>query len=309
MGRSSISKDILDRIEEIKTDNINSSIVLTRKLVDILLDFIQIEGNPSIEEIKELIFKMVETQPMMASILNFCNRILVEIDKQHDSIKKTVIDYCNRFLLNLDNQTKGISSYAFSLIDDGMKIATYSYSVTVAEALEYTKKYGKNFIVICSESRPSNEGILLARYLGKKGIKTILVTDAMLFSIIGEADMIFVGADSINKNGVINKIGTSSLAKIAFHENIPFYHLCSTDKILPYNYPIIKEPDRDPKELLREHIDNVIVRNRYFDTTSINYITGVITEQGVLSKDRLLETMESYSTHPDLLSYFLSRDK
>lgn len=301
----SIPKDILDRLEEIKMDNINSSIVLTKKLVYILLDFIKMVDNLTIDKIEELIIKMIETQPMMASIVNFCNKILEEIEKYQDSIKETIFDYSNKFLSNLDNKTQRISIYASSLIYSGMEIATYSYSKTIAEMLNYAKKQGKEFIVLCSESRPLNEGITLARYLGEKDIKTILVTDAMLFSNIKEAEIIFVGADSLNKDGIINKVGTSALAKIAFYESIPFYHLCSIDKILPYDYPIIKETNRNPEEILNDNINNVRVKNKYFDTTPFDYITGIITEKGILTKEKILGMIESYKTHPYILEHIL----
>lgn len=305
---SSIPKSILDMLEEIKMGNINSSIVLTKRLVYVLLDFIKIVDNPTIDKIQELIIKMIETQPMMASIVNFCNKILIEIEKHQDSIKETIFDYSNEFLSNLDNQTQHISNYASSVIHSGMKIATYSYSTTVAEMLNYAKKQGKDFTVLCSESRPSNEGIILARYLGENGIKTILVTDAMLFSNIKDVEIIFVGADSLNKNGIINKVGTSALAKIAFYESIPFYHLCGIDKILPYDYPIIKETNRNPEEILKDDINNVIVKNKYFDTTPFDYITGIITEKGILSKEKLLSIIGSYKTHPYILKHILSNN-
>ena len=303
-----IPGDILEKIEEIRRDNVNSSIILTRKSVNIILDFIEIIEEPSIQELKEVILKLVDAQPMMASIFNFCNTLLIELEKHRDSIKSFIINYSNEFIDNLDNQIKRISKHILPLIDDDMIIATYSYSSTVAEVLNYANKKDKSFTVICSESRPVNEGISLAKYLGENGIKTILTTDATLFSNINKADIVFVGADSVGKDGIVNKIGTSVLARITHRESIPFYHLCGIEKILPYDYPIIKERFRDPSEILKKPIDNVIVRNQYFDTTPIDYVTGIITEIGVLSKEKLMDMIESYRIHHEISRYLSSRN-
>lgn len=74
-----------------------------------------------------------------------------------------------------------ISRNTLKLTKNNSTIITHSYSSTVLNSLVYAKKSGRNFIVICTESRPINEGVKLAEKLGKNKIKVKLIVDPALF--------------------------------------------------------------------------------------------------------------------------------
>ena len=71
------------------------------------------------------------------------------------------------------------------------------------------------FDVICTESRPINEGVNLAAKLGGEGIRVKLVIDAAVCSILPQAQIVLIGADSLSAKGLVNKIGTLCLALAA----------------------------------------------------------------------------------------------
>ncbi|UCH72037.1 MAG: hypothetical protein JSW62_00350, partial [Thermoplasmatales archaeon] len=79
------------------------------------------------------------------------------------------------------------------------------------KALKFAKDNKKIFSVVCTESRPINEGVKLARILGKNDIKVKLVVDSAVFNFIPDANIILVGSDAITINGLINKIGTKGI--------------------------------------------------------------------------------------------------
>ncbi len=115
----------------------------------------------------------------------------------------------------------------------------------------------------------------------------------------GEVDLCIVGADRIAANGdAANKIGTYQKAVLARENGIPFYVAAPTTTIdlkcksgddIP-----IEERDEDEVHYIngrdaRNRVQRVRVSplkaragNPAFDVTPARYITGIITEKGIV---------------------------
>ena len=119
----------------------------------------------------------------------------------------------------------------------------------------------------------------------------------------GKIDFAIVGADRIAMNGdVANKIGTYEKAVLAKENNIPFYVAAplSTFDIKCSSGDEIPIEERSEDELLYIHgIDEdkkikkiriapqeSTAKNPAFDVTPAKYITGIITEKGVINPMR-----------------------
>ncbi len=107
-----------------------------------------------------------------------------------------------------------------------------------------------------------------------------------------EIDMVIVGADRISDNGdFANKIGTYEKAVLAKENNIPFYvaaPISTFDKKIKDGSEIVIE-ERNRSELTEINgkkimPDWVEVRNPAFDVTQHKFVTGYITEKGVIKK-------------------------
>jgi translation initiation factor 2B subunit (eIF-2B alpha/beta/delta family) len=147
--------------------------------------------------------------------------------------------------------------------------------------------------VICPEARPLFEGLRTARELGEKGIKVRIVVDFAALSLVGESDVVMVGADAITPEGVVNKIGTYGLALAAREKAVPFYVLASTEKFLspPFSHALRIER-RDPEEVTEETIPHGAVENFYFDFTPLTFITAVVTQHGVILGSEVAESLK-----------------
>jgi methylthioribose-1-phosphate isomerase len=101
---------------------------------------------------------------------------------------------------------------------------------------------------------------------------------------------VVVGADRIAANGdTANKIGTFGVALLARHFHIPFYvaaPLSTIDAATPdgSGIPIEQRPDREVTHVGETRLcpRDVPVFNYAFDVTPAEYISGIITEKGVL---------------------------
>ena len=101
-----------------------------------------------------------------------------------------------------------------------------------------------------------------------------------------------VGCDRVAANGdVANKIGTSVVATMAKHYNIPFY-VCAPSSTIDLNTPtgndikIEQRPAEEVTELWyqkRMAPEKINVFNPAFDITDYNLITAIITENGLFN--------------------------
>ena len=152
---------------------------------------------------------------------------------------------------------------------------------------------GYGFKVFADETRPLLQGARLTAYeLQKAGVDMTLICDNMASTVMrnGWIQAVIVGCDRVAANGdVANKIGTSGVAILAKHYNIPFYVLGPTSTIdpsCPDGKSIVIE-ERDPKEVTELWYSkpmapkSVKVYNPAFDVTPHELITAIITEKGI----------------------------
>ncbi len=175
----------------------------------------------------------------------------------------------------------------------GLATAGYGTALGVIRAAQ---EAGKNIQVFADETRPWLQGARLTAWeLQKDGIPVTLISDNMagFFMSRGEITCCVVGADRIAANGdTANKIGTYSVAVLARANNIPFYVAApvSTLDLTLSDGSKIPIEERGAEEVT--HIkgiaiapEGVRVRNPAFDVTPAEYITAIITENGIVKGD------------------------
>ncbi len=157
-------------------------------------------------------------------------------------------------------------------------LMTYSYSSSVIELLGRLKPRR----VIVSETRPSHEGLRMARELVAQGISMTLITEAQIALFAQEVDAVVVGADTILPEGdLINRIGTRLLALAAKDADVPLYSISETLKVAAPSEPIPFAPQEGkPKEVCDEKW--LEVRNVYYEMTPARLVTTYVTETGLL---------------------------
>jgi translation initiation factor 2B subunit (eIF-2B alpha/beta/delta family) len=155
--------------------------------------------------------------------------------------------------------------------------------------------------VVCTESRPIHEGRAVAARLAEEGIKTTLITDSAVAHFMSQVDLVIVGADSVSRHGLVNKMGTYPIALAARAQGVPLYALCGTEKFLPSNYPHFRIEPKDPQEVWPGHPEEVTVLNLYFDVTPLDCVSGMVTERGILAGGELDEILEQLKMNEMLL--------
>ena len=198
---------------------------------------------------------------------------------------------------------KSIGHWGKTVIPQGARILTYCNAGALATGgygtalgvIRAAWEEDKTIQVFACETRPYLQGARLTVYeLMKDGIPTVLITDNTAGYLMQKKriDVVVVGADRIAANGdVANKIGTYSLAVLAKHHGIPFFVAAprsTIDPRTPRGDAIIIE-ERSPKEVT--HIGKKLIAPKdarvfypAFDVTPHRYISGIITEVGVITR-------------------------
>lgn len=220
------------------------------------------------------------TEPMMKNILEMAEKgkSLAEINRHFG-----------------DAQNK-INKSVLKLIKNKDVVFTHCHSTNVVNALIYAKKKGKRFEVYNTETRPLFQGRKTAKELRKAGIKvTMFVDSAAALAIEKEnrkdkiyANQIFLGADALLKDGVINKIGSRMIAELAYLYKIPVYIIADSWKFTRQKVPI---EQRKLNEIWNKAPKGVKLKNPAFEFVPKKYIRGIVTEFGILGYNDFLKKM------------------
>ncbi|MFZ5915908.1 MAG: S-methyl-5-thioribose-1-phosphate isomerase [Chloroflexota bacterium] len=228
-------------------------------------------------------------------------RALADQDATPDDIRQALIQEA----LTLADEDVAINrrmgAHGATLIQDGDNILTHCNAGalatvdfgTVLGVVRTAWEQGKQIHVWVDETRPRLQGARLTAWeLLRDGIPCTLVADNAAGHLMrtGQVDMVLFGADRVAANGdVANKIGSYKLAVLAHENGLPCYSVSpvsTVDLALPDGDQIPIE-ERSPREVTHcaghpVAPEGVPVYNPAFDVTPHRYLTGIITENGVI---------------------------
>lgn len=232
--------------------------------------------------LEKFTLRFTASQPSMAPFLTLANDLWLAMEEEGRPGWQTLHDALARHADGIDRALEATVRRAAGLVRSRWIVLTYSNSTAVRLALWRAMAEGKAFVVVCSESRPMNEGVALAKFLAERGVPVYLVVDAGLSDWLGIADLVLVGADGVFSTGIVNKIGTEPLLQAARRIGVPAYVLADSSKWLPDRldrcWRVRKEP---PAEITALRHPNLVIHNRYFDWSPLNLVTGIVWEGGV----------------------------
>jgi methylthioribose-1-phosphate isomerase len=171
-------------------------------------------------------------------------------------------------------------------------LATCGYG-TALGVIRAAVERGHKIEVFADETRPFLQGARLTAWeLHHDNIPTTVLCDNMAATIMrdGKIQAVIVGADRIAANGdVANKIGTYGVAILAKEHGIPFY-VAAPWSTIDLNTPTGEQiPIEERASVEVTHHggkqmtpEGVSIANPAFDVTPAKYVTGIITERGVL---------------------------
>ena len=283
-------------IEQIRTDKVHGADWLSNAAVSVIATASLKESAKTVDDLHEILWgyaiELAGCRPSMAPLVNKLGIMFNRLDG-FDEIREyraKSTEIAGSILEESINSKVRMVEHLKTVAPEVETVFTYSYSSTVKRAI---LELGVENVIV-TESRPGNEGITLARELAEEGINVLTGVDGMVHMYMKAADVVLVGADSVQHNGsFINKVGTKMLGYAAKEFNKPFYVLCDTMKFNVLNYlgQEIELEEMSPEEVV-EPSDNLRVRNFYFEVIPSELVTAVITEEGVMESLDIKRKME-----------------
>jgi methylthioribose-1-phosphate isomerase len=259
------------------------------------------------EDLEKAAEHIKKARPTAADLAHMVDRVaeskepVKEAEKIADEyieVARRIGEYGNELIEDKDSILTHCNAGALAFVDIGSALAP----------IRHAYKAGKRIFIYVDETRPRCQGSRLTAFeLGEEGIPHAIIADnaAGAFMAKGDIDLVIVGADRIAANGdVVNKIGTYEKAVLAKENKIPFYvaaPLSTIDMGCSSGKDILIE-ERSEEEVLgmwgfaegevkkiRVAPEKSKARNPAFDVTPARYVTGIITEKGVVKASELKE--------------------
>lgn len=161
-----------------------------------------------------------------------------------------------------------------------MRILVHSDSRNVMTALKSAHERGISISVLATESLPAGSGKSVKQFCDANNIPCRIIADAAVGLSMNEIDCVFVGADCVLEDGgIVNRIGTFTIALCAKAFNKPFYVFVESLKFFK-RFPLQQS---DVLTFLGDNEDNADVFKAGIDYTPPEYISELLTDIGIFT--------------------------
>ena len=249
--------DFKVQLSKIKNDRQSGSLQILNNTLNVIQEAISAR-DINIHDLKAMVVDLSSDFPDFAVLQHFISGI-----NQAGNTKRELLDFISNYKQKWQNVDRDISNHFLSSIKvNDSTVLLHSNSRTIHALFEEITRRNLTVNVFQTESRPGGEGVLQAEYLRKLGFNVFLINDDEVIDLMNPIEMFLIGADGIEPENIINKTGSSVIAKMFVERGKPVFVLADSRKIIKDERPV--------KSLLFEKVPGSLV-------------TGVITEKGLLN--------------------------
>jgi translation initiation factor 2B subunit (eIF-2B alpha/beta/delta family) len=284
---------------------------VARAFLDELERFVMVDRSPDAPTLRAALLEWLRAgqaaQPSMALVHQFAARALAVADTSvargdaAKDLRAHVAASCDAEREDLARAMRDAAKVAAELVTARDPwIATLSASDGVFAAVEALVKAGRKPRVIVAESRPRLEGRDTARALAEAGIEVWLVADAALPLLVSQASAVWLGADAVTEVGVLNKVGSYTVALAAREHGVPVWTIAVRKKLLPAGTGALGIAEMPAAEIWDEAPEGVRPRNVYFEMVPAALLRGVVVEDAVLGATECAVAARDRELPPEL---------
>jgi len=286
-------------VKDIKEWNIRSSSGAAEIALENLAEIVKLSSSVKdlVENVTYAVNEIISSRPTSAMLINSSREILLTLKhnlEENIDFKSNVsliLKKISYLLRKSREDIEKISTIGANRIVHGDIIITTTYSKTIMKIFERALAQDKKFEVYVAESRPGDDGKIIASKLSKMNIPVTLIVDSAMRYFMKDVTKAFLGAEAVAANGaVISKVGSSLLALVAHEARVRVFVASSTLK-LSYETifgELIKIPHAPERTIIDEEIKRKIgeklkVEIPLLDVIPPEYVDAIITEYGVIA--------------------------
>ncbi|KAI8715340.1 EIF-2B GDP-GTP exchange factor subunit alpha [Fusarium sp. LHS14.1] len=158
-------------------------------------------------------------------------------DGSFDAVRQHLLRNGRLFAARANAAREGIADAGFRLVREGQCILTHGASRSVVGILERAVQdlgAAKFKVIYVREETRVEESDRVVRELREKGIPVAEIAEASVAYVMGllrQVNMVIVGAEAVTSNGgIISRMGTLQISKLAAQASVPFYVAVETHK-------------------------------------------------------------------------------
>ncbi|MCX6822946.1 MAG: S-methyl-5-thioribose-1-phosphate isomerase [candidate division SR1 bacterium] len=312
-------KNIKKVADDITSITIQGATNIAKAALEIMINEIKTKKFKTIAELEsfvkqgaKLLMQARPTEPMLFNGMK-CSLVQVtsskvnglksgkdSLAKQVNQLQTRILKALKMYLLDLQGEEKLRPKIGAKIIKSGYHIMTHCHSGSVVKVLTTARDQGKKIHVYNTETRPLYQGRRTSADLLKAGVPDTMITDDSapfftdnIYESEVHIDIVIIGSDCIKLNGdVYNKIGSFAIAMAAWHSGTPVYIVGSLTKVDTEGK--VKIEKRSGKEIRPDAPKGLEIINYAFDMIPAKFITGIITEYGIIPPKDIKKYVKTY---------------
>lgn len=250
----------------------------------------------------EMLQKARPTEPMMFNGMAYIQNIITQnqTEQKTDIFTAKVLEGTQCYLTMITDTAKTAIQNWNDLLEYWNSVLTHCHSSSAVKTIIANQEWGRELFVYNTETRPLYQGHKTATDFVKAGLNITMIVDSSAAFILDkddpfgiDIDVVIIGCDAIKLNGdIINKVGSYSIVHAARDNQIPVYiagNLLKTDV-----HNTIQIETRNSDEVRADRPQWVEIINFAFDQVPWKYITGIITEFGIIQPSQVAETVSKH---------------
>jgi ribose 1,5-bisphosphate isomerase len=229
---------IAERVDELRRDTVHGAGWMAERALETLVEAAAKEAADTDEllaRLHEAGRRLAESRRDAGAVAGAIGRVLAAAYGQRhlsvDELRLVVTEEANAIR---DARRRAAFAIAVQLAPNltDAEVMTHSASATVREAFQHTPPKR----VICTVSRPREEGRAFADELREAGLDVELVEDDEAPAAVERVALLLLGADTIYRDGTLgNKVGTLPLAKAAHDRGVAVAVALEVLKLSPHD--------------------------------------------------------------------------
>ncbi len=286
-------------IKEIAEDHIRGASQLFRRTLQVfpqVAEILPASKKQARQILKPLSRALKNAQPSMAPMVNLAHYVdqMMKNDFDVPVIASAFQAIPHAVERKLRKEQDAIVREALQVCAPFKKVLAHSRSSVVEAFLREWACQDDEREIWISESRPMQEGKMMAQALSDLTNRIVLLVDDARGLALNHVDFVIIGADRISETHVCNKIGSSSLACLAYQKKIPVIVLAEIIKFAPESVKLGEESSHAAAEIC-EDAPNIEIFNYYFEECPLNWIDKIVTPLGVKDKNSVQKIFENAS--------------
>ncbi|WP_322800376.1 hypothetical protein [Thermoflexus sp.] len=269
-----------EALKAYQEDRTSGAMALAVRAARIVEEWARIAPVDRVEDFRSalegLLHTLIQAHPDMAPPRHLAEaaRQAIREASRLPAARADLISALQKFRRRLEVHERAAARHAAALLRSARTILTHSRSGLVARALAFTAEKGRYLQVICPVAEPGGEGRRMSEEVAAMGHTAILLPDLAAMGWLPHVDLVMVGADAWDEDGIVNKVGTLALAVLARAFRRPFFVVAISEKRWPAGIgPHPARAQRFPPLTGEE--------TPWFEFVPRSYLTGLILEDGL----------------------------